>query len=84
LLDKIESGEFSREKMLSQFYELLKKNLQKAKKFAPQSKKEIQTQCPVCKEGTVNTKLSKNKKDIIFMCSRYPYCDFVSAEDPAK
>ncbi|WP_243401311.1 type I DNA topoisomerase [Leptospira harrisiae] len=35
--------------------------------------------CPVCKEGSVKTKLGKKGKTIYF-CSRYPHCDYITYE----
>jgi DNA topoisomerase-1 len=82
MLDKIESGDLSREVMLSQFQNSLSHHLSGAKKIIGLEKNLSKDVCPQCKEGTVKTKISKNKKDILYICSRYPYCDFVSSEKP--
>ena len=67
-LDRIASGKLSGVEFLSRFYETL--HSLKSEKSKP-----VKTRCPLCGEGELKKKISREKK-VYFLCSRFPYCEY--------
>ncbi|MBE7412193.1 MAG: type I DNA topoisomerase [Leptospiraceae bacterium] len=89
-LDRIESGELSRVKLLEKFYSPFSQALSKVKSGKnsklenlknPESLVQKENPCPLCGDGKLVQNLTR-KKRLYYRCSRFPYCEFVSYEKP--
>lgn len=67
-LDQIANGRADKNSFLLRIYEKIQTSLREKKKSVEEKS------CPLCKEGILRKKTSREKK-IYFLCSRFPYCE---------
>jgi DNA topoisomerase I len=67
-LDQIATGKADKTSFLHKIYQKIQSSLREKKK--PIEEKS----CPLCKEGILRKKISREKK-IYYLCSKFPYCE---------
>lgn len=75
-LDKISEGELERDKLLKEFYENFKGDLQKFIEADGGATRETDVQCPECKKNNLSIRFGKSGE--FLGCMDYPECKFTS------